>query len=187
MNLCGPHASPSVAEQWRHDVDQLVVATINTPPRRGRRANHFGGALELTSAHSRTPTVACTSLVACVPMAPCVSAASLATVDLWAELEHRRLEEDDYITIERHQERHCNLDGDFVAANTTPMRQVLTPIHPWDLGVVAWHLPHTSEWRCGRASFGPTCWRSTTGASTLLSSCRSTPPSSSLQEVMRPS
>jgi hypothetical protein len=24
------HASPSVAEQWRHDVDQLVIAAINT-------------------------------------------------------------------------------------------------------------------------------------------------------------
>jgi hypothetical protein len=24
-------ASPSVAEQWRHDVDQLVIAAINTP------------------------------------------------------------------------------------------------------------------------------------------------------------
>jgi hypothetical protein len=26
-------ASPSAAEQWRHDVDQLIVATINTPHR----------------------------------------------------------------------------------------------------------------------------------------------------------
>jgi hypothetical protein len=24
-------ASPSAAEQWRHDVDQLIVATINMP------------------------------------------------------------------------------------------------------------------------------------------------------------
>jgi hypothetical protein len=24
-------ALPSVAEQWRHDVDQLVIAAINTP------------------------------------------------------------------------------------------------------------------------------------------------------------
>jgi hypothetical protein len=29
-------ASPSVAEQWHHDVDQLVVAAINTPHREGR-------------------------------------------------------------------------------------------------------------------------------------------------------
>jgi hypothetical protein len=30
-------ASPLVAEQWRHDVDQLIIAAINTPPREGRR------------------------------------------------------------------------------------------------------------------------------------------------------
>jgi hypothetical protein len=29
-------ASPSVAEQWRHDVDQLVVTAINMPHREGR-------------------------------------------------------------------------------------------------------------------------------------------------------
>jgi hypothetical protein len=28
-------ASPSAAEQWRYDVDQLIVATINTPHREG--------------------------------------------------------------------------------------------------------------------------------------------------------
>jgi hypothetical protein len=30
-------ASPSTAEQWHHDVDQLIVAAINTPHREGRR------------------------------------------------------------------------------------------------------------------------------------------------------
>jgi hypothetical protein len=29
-------ASPSAAEQWRHDVNQLVITTINTPHREGR-------------------------------------------------------------------------------------------------------------------------------------------------------
>jgi hypothetical protein len=29
-------ASPSAAEQWHHDVDQLVITTINTPHREGR-------------------------------------------------------------------------------------------------------------------------------------------------------
>jgi hypothetical protein len=33
-------ASPSVAEQWRHDVDQLIIATINTP-HRGGGASHL--------------------------------------------------------------------------------------------------------------------------------------------------
>jgi prepilin-type processing-associated H-X9-DG protein len=29
-----PHTSPSVAVQWRHDIDQLIVTTINTLPHR---------------------------------------------------------------------------------------------------------------------------------------------------------
>jgi hypothetical protein len=40
-NPPGSHASPSAAEQWRHDVDQLIVTTINTSPHEG------GGAGEL--------------------------------------------------------------------------------------------------------------------------------------------
>jgi hypothetical protein len=31
----GPHASPLAAEQWRHDVDQLIIAAINTLPHGG--------------------------------------------------------------------------------------------------------------------------------------------------------
>jgi hypothetical protein len=34
-NPLGLHASPLVVEQWRHDVDQLVIAAINTPPQAG--------------------------------------------------------------------------------------------------------------------------------------------------------
>jgi hypothetical protein len=30
-------ALPSAAEQWCHDVDQLIIAAINTPHRDGRR------------------------------------------------------------------------------------------------------------------------------------------------------
>jgi hypothetical protein len=29
-------ASPSATEQWRHDVDQLIIAAINTPHQEGR-------------------------------------------------------------------------------------------------------------------------------------------------------
>jgi hypothetical protein len=46
------HASPSAVEQWRHDVDQLVVAAINTP-------RHEGGRQEPVAAHSHSPSVAC--------------------------------------------------------------------------------------------------------------------------------
>jgi hypothetical protein len=30
-------ASPSAAEQWHHDVNQLIIAAINTPHREGQR------------------------------------------------------------------------------------------------------------------------------------------------------
>jgi hypothetical protein len=36
-NLPSTGASPSAAEQWRHDVDQLIIAAINTPHHEGRR------------------------------------------------------------------------------------------------------------------------------------------------------
>jgi hypothetical protein len=35
-NPLGLGASPSVAEQWRHDVDQLVITAINTLLHGGR-------------------------------------------------------------------------------------------------------------------------------------------------------
>jgi hypothetical protein len=34
-NPLGPHASPSAAEQWRHDINWLVVIAINVPPHGG--------------------------------------------------------------------------------------------------------------------------------------------------------
>jgi hypothetical protein len=55
--------------------------------------------------------------------------------------------------------------------------KLLAPQCPrWDLGVVAWCLPHTSAWWSGRASSGPTCRRGMIGVSTPLGSYRSTPP-----------
>jgi hypothetical protein len=54
-NPLAPHASPSAAEQWRHDVDQLVVAALNTSSRGGRRANHAGGAPVLLAVHLCSP------------------------------------------------------------------------------------------------------------------------------------
>jgi hypothetical protein len=44
----GPEATLEVArqlaaEQWHHDVDQLIIAAINTPPHRGRQTNRVGG------------------------------------------------------------------------------------------------------------------------------------------------
>jgi hypothetical protein len=66
------------------------------------------------------------------------------------------------------------------SAHQTPLLwgKLLAPLHPWDLGVVAWYLPRTSEWWSSRASSGPTYQINMTGASTPPSSCRSTPPPS---------
>jgi hypothetical protein len=52
------------------------------------------------------------------------------------------------------------------------------PLLPQYLGVDARRLPRTSEWWSSHISSGLTCRRSTTGPSTPLSSCRSTPPPS---------
>jgi hypothetical protein len=128
-NTLGTHASPSATGQWRHDIDQLFVAAINTLPHRGRWANHSSGVPELTVAHSRTLMAARVPSVARAPTEPHAPVASLATADLWDKLERRRSGEDGCITIKRHWERRRNLDGDFSAANTTPVRQAThTPI-----------------------------------------------------------
>jgi hypothetical protein len=129
-NPLGPHASTSTAEQWHHDVDQLVVATINTPPHGGEQVNRLP---KPSAAHSCSPTAHSRP-----PLAPRVSSvhvASLATADLRAELERRHSGEDGYVTIElQRKRRRCqgrNLDGDFDAVDTAPVRQaVRTPTPP---------------------------------------------------------
>jgi hypothetical protein len=97
------HASSLAVEQWRHDVDQLIVTAINTP-------HHEGGWQEPTVAHSRPPSAMHTPTSTCVPhqtrMLP-----SITTADLRDELIHHRMGEDSRITIERHHERRHNIDG----------------------------------------------------------------------------
>jgi hypothetical protein len=46
------HASRSAMEQWHHNVDQLIIATINTP-------HQGGGRQEPSATHSRSPSAAC--------------------------------------------------------------------------------------------------------------------------------
>jgi hypothetical protein len=75
-------------EQWCHDIDQLIIIAMNTPPHGGWWPNHFGGALVQSPTHSRTPTVAHTPSLARAPMAPRVPVMSIAMADLRAELEH---------------------------------------------------------------------------------------------------
>jgi hypothetical protein len=75
-NPPGLHASPSTAEQWRHDVDQLIVAAINMPPRREQQVNHPGGAPVPSVAHSHSLTAPH------APSTPRAPTTSLTMVDL---------------------------------------------------------------------------------------------------------
>jgi hypothetical protein len=102
-NPLGPHASPLAAEQWHHDIDQLIVAAINTSPRGGRQVNHPGGAPVTSVAHSCSPTAPCES------SAPHALVASLGMVDLRVKLKRHRSGEDGRITIERHREHPRDL------------------------------------------------------------------------------
>jgi hypothetical protein len=52
-------ASPLAAEQWRHNVDQLVIAAINMPHREGRR--------QPSAQQSCLPSATCTPSVAQAP------------------------------------------------------------------------------------------------------------------------
>jgi hypothetical protein len=95
--------------------------------------NHPGGAPVLSAVHSRSP------MAPRAPSAPRAPAASLTTVDLRAELKHRYSGEDDC-----HCERHHNLDGDFGAVDTTPVRQAARTLTSLGSGgccmVLALHL-----------------------------------------------
>jgi hypothetical protein len=197
-------ASPSAAEQWRHDVDQLIVAAINTPLHERRR--------QPSAQYSHTPPAAHAPSAARVPPienAPPVGPdarqtgrhrvpmASYATADLRAEINRHRGGEDGRVTIERQRERRRdiearNLEKDFdshAPSHKSPYsREAHPPSSPGVTGVGggAWRWHHTCGWWSDRASFGPTCRRSTTGPSIQLSSCRSTPPLSLRQGGMRP-
>jgi hypothetical protein len=89
------HASPSTAEQWCHDVDQLIVAAINT-------VHHEGGHQEPMVEHSCSPSAARAPPSMCVPHQTRVLP-SIVMADLRDELIHRRRGEDSCITIERHR------------------------------------------------------------------------------------
>jgi hypothetical protein len=99
-------ASPSAAEQCRHDVDQLVITAINMSHREGRR--------QPFAQQSRFPSVARTPSVAQVPPGlpgarpPTqhrTPMASYQTTDLREEINHHRGGEDSRTTIERNRER----------------------------------------------------------------------------------
>jgi hypothetical protein len=101
-----PGASPSAAEHWRHDVNQLIIAAVNTPHREGR--------CQPSPQQSHFPSVVCAPSVAqapsglpsaCPPAQHRVVMASYQTMDLREEINCHRGGEDSRTTIERNHER----------------------------------------------------------------------------------
>jgi hypothetical protein len=98
--------SSSAAEQWRHDVDQLVVAAINTPHREGWRQpsaqqSHFLSAARASSVAQAPPVLP----GARPPTQHRAPMASYQTTDLREEINHHQGGEDSRTTIERNRER----------------------------------------------------------------------------------
>jgi hypothetical protein len=98
--------SPSAAEQWRHDVDQLIIAAINTPHREGWRQP--SAQQSSISSATRAPSVAQAPPVlpsVRPPMQHHASMASYQTTDLREEINCHRGGEDIRTTIEHNHER----------------------------------------------------------------------------------
>jgi hypothetical protein len=134
------HTSPSATEQWRHDVDQLIIVAINPP-------HHEGGRQESTVAHSCSPSAACMPHQAHV-------LPSIVMADLRDELIRHHKGEDNHITIERHRERRRNIEGrnlerDFESlapAREAPATRVMRPPSYLAGSGGVWCLHHISGW-----------------------------------------
>jgi hypothetical protein len=189
-----PRVSPSAAEQWRHDVNQLVIAAINTPHREGwcqpsPQQSHFLSAAHAPSvvrrprgchvrthrcitAHRWPATGRRTSgrRSTAIEVGRTVAPPSSATV---RGVETSRAVTSKETSTYMHQRLRAKL------------HMHLSPLAPREFRGGAWRWPHTCVWWSVHPSSGPTCQRSTTGWSTLPSFCRSTPPPSSWQARMR--
>jgi hypothetical protein len=103
LNILPPTgASPSAAEQWCHNVDQLVVAAINMPCHERRRQPSMQQSLFLPSVAQAPPVLP----GACPPVQHRVPMASYEMTDLREEINRCRGGEDSRTTIERNRERH---------------------------------------------------------------------------------
>jgi hypothetical protein len=110
-------ASPSATEEWCRNVDQLIVAAINTPLHERwcqPSAQHSHTPAAHASSAARTPPVepappvgpdACQTAWHRAPMA------SYAMADLRAEINRRHGGEDGRVTIERRRERRRDIEG----------------------------------------------------------------------------
>jgi hypothetical protein len=99
-------SSPSAAEQWRHDVDQLVIVAINTSHHERRHQPSAQQSRFLSVA--RAPSVAQAPPVlpgARLPAQHRAPMASYQMTDLREEINCCRGEEDSHTTIERNCKR----------------------------------------------------------------------------------
>jgi hypothetical protein len=123
-----PHRQHNYGAYHAHDtapaLDQLIIAVINMPPHGGWWANHSGGVGGSSVGNALVH----------------IDGSSRA-ID--AELEHRRLGEDDRITIKCHRERRHNLEGDYGTPVAAPVaRATHTPSSPGVTGGCMAHAPH---------------------------------------------
>jgi hypothetical protein len=180
-------ASPSVAEQWRHDVNQLIVAAINTSHHERWRQPSTQWSLTPSTVHA--PSVAHAPparLNARPPAQRRTEMVSYMMIDLKEEINHCRGGEYNRTAIECHRERWrnikgCNLEKNFdshAPAHGGPVIHAPHLLTPREFCEGAWRLPHTCVWWSGLTCSSPTYQKSMTGRSTPLNSCRSTPPPS---------
>jgi hypothetical protein len=110
-------ASPSAVEEWHRNVDQLVVAAINTPLHERRcqpstQYSHTPGAHALSATRAspveHAPPIGPDARLTTRHRTPM---ASYVTADLRAEINHRRGGEDGRVTIERRRERRRDIEG----------------------------------------------------------------------------
>jgi hypothetical protein len=153
-NTLGPGTSPSAVEQWRHNVDQLIITAINTLLHGGKLA---------------------TTLVGCQSHLQCTHARRWQHTRWWWRALRYHHAPVASLTTARDRivaSPSSTAEGGTATLTVTLVQQtpllsgkLLAPLHPHDLGVVAWRLTHISEWWSGCTNSGPTYQRSTSGAS----------------------
>jgi hypothetical protein len=138
-------ASLLVVEQWRHDIDQLIITAINTPPLGENHQPPEGHACTPTPPQApwaprvsfavrllstaRPPSMARAPSATCTSSGPWVPVTSIATGDLRDEF-HCHKGENSRVSIERRRERRRNikarnLEKDF--SSHSPVREVPEP------------------------------------------------------------
>jgi hypothetical protein len=148
-------ASPSAAEQWRRNVDQLVVVAINSSLHERRR--------QPSAQYSHTPPTAHAPSVACAPPvenAPPIGPdarqmvrhrapmASYATADLRAEINRHRGGEDGRVTIERQRERRQDIEGrNLEKISTLTRRRIRAHPHVRHIPLAPQELRAGGAWR----------------------------------------